>query len=186
MKAKVCLFMACVSFAASTVFSMSVEWSVSAVVTAYNVQVHIWENGSYVAQIFNLAMDNSSSGQSFTATASDPGFANFVTHLKNGVNGYVEITMTGVGNGDDASYGLLESQVFSSPLPENITGITMKVNTFTLVSPGLNENHNGQWTDGSWNITLLAVPEPNSILLFAVGLSILAVRRRPLRKCLPF
>jgi len=147
--------------------------------TACTVTLSINEGGVYSSAIFNLVLANGNTG-TYTANAiTDPGFADFVSHLQNGVNGNVSLVLTGNNSGKTGSAADLETAVFTFPLPENITGITMTVTTFTLIN-AYNGGHG--WTEGDINVTFAAVPEPSSLFLLVVGLSAIGLRRPPKRK----
>jgi len=84
------------------------------------------------------------------------------------------------GDGLGFTFVTVES-VFFNPLPVGNNGvdfqgfsigsIALTVDNLTLVSPGTNPNGNGIWTDILFRgtISVYAVPEPSSVVMFAAG-----------------
>jgi len=161
---------------------MSATWGYAANDTALTATLSVNEGGVYSSTIFSLVFVDGATG-TYTATATtDPGFASFVSYLQNGVNGTVTLTLTGTSSGRTGSLSGIETAVFSFPLPENITGITMTVNQLAIASPGDDWNGDGVWTDVHMDVSLTAVPEPSSFFLLVVGLSAIGLRRSLKRK----
>jgi len=138
------------------------EWGRNDIDDSFTATLTIDEGGVYYAPIFNLVFVSGTTG-TYTANAiTDPEFAAFVSHLQNGVSGTVVLTLTGNSSNLSTHGSDPETVAFSYPLPENITGITMTVNEFTLI-------HDGNWTQGHCDVSFTAVPEPSSFFLSAVG-----------------
>jgi hypothetical protein len=127
-------------------------------------------------------------------SGSEPGYANFVSLLTDGSNerlGWMSgMTPSGGGAGIN---GWETNSFLTHPSGWNgidlhgytMAGVGLQMNQLSINSPGSNPNHDGNWTDVSWDatLTLYTVPEPT--ILFPVAVACVGfplLRRHKLRR----
>jgi hypothetical protein len=106
-------------------------------------------------------------GMSFTATgADDPDFDGLVSVLTNGVDDTLAVMHTVGSCGCGSGIHMRESQVFVNGSPDfagqAIDSICLKVNSLLL-------DPQESWTDYSFDVAVVVVPEPAALSLLAVG-----------------
>jgi hypothetical protein len=142
--------------------------------------------GIFSPEILNETVTPANEGQTYTAkAATDPNFNDFVSRILATDNStdLVAVRMI-TNNGTDLSTGTEKSVVFAGApnlAGYNIDSISLKLNDFTLETPGNDIWHDGKDTYFSEALTFTVAPEPNSmVLLFiaSVGAGIYALRRQ--------
>lgn len=142
-----------------------------------------------------LTIVQSDSGKSFVASSTtDSQFDGFAALLTDGTDGNVGGgVILGTVYVSPLIGGNSESSFFTLPAGSNgidfqgftIDHIDFLVNSVSINSPGSNPNEDGVWTD--YNLSgvfqvfgeqIVAVPEPSSIGLVALGTMALVIRRR--------
>ena len=129
------------------------------------------------------ALTLSDVGRTFTATAqTDTNFTGFVQRLTDGISEPIQVVDYATTSGTP------ESQFFSThPAGWNVIdlqgfqigSITMHVDSLTINSPGSDPNHNGLWTDISFQGTITVfAPEPSSATLLLPAMAFLLWKRR--------
>ena len=73
---------------------------------ACDLSLYVLEAGLQSSSILNQVIDPSSTGMTFTATASDAGFSSFVNYITNGTNGVVYFSLKSI-SGQSISYNAL-------------------------------------------------------------------------------
>jgi len=104
-------------------------------------------------------------GQTFTVTSgNDPNFNEFATALASG-NPHKVTLSSGLGTlGTSQIFSTKSGDLFGGNPDLNgntINSISLKVNAFTLDTPGANPNGDGIWTDYSFNGTVTVSGQPN-------------------------
>ncbi|MCX6722385.1 MAG: PEP-CTERM sorting domain-containing protein [Candidatus Staskawiczbacteria bacterium] len=194
MKKKICLILSCaLLLAAPSICSALVlvrgdqVWQVSApeITTSLNTGVYVWENGNISSSLFNSTVDPSSAGITLYATPSDVGYNSFVNYLKDANGGYLVISMVNPSTGTDFGIGYSKSEL-PSLQGANINGLSLKINTMQLNTPGSDPNHNGIYTDGNFSVTLqtTGAPEPTPTVLLLIGFAVFSLRRKRKNFCL--
>lgn len=124
-------------------------------------------------------------GQSILDTASsEPGYANFVSRLTDGVNQAIAGGAYVFPGGGGSSHGSLESKLLTTPPPGwngidlhgyPITGIRLTLNQISL-----DANADSNWTNYSWDdtLTIYTVPEPSTFAVAALGAAALLIAGR--------
>jgi len=146
-------------------------------ITACNMSLYVSENGTQSLSILSEVIYPSSTGMTFTATASDTGFSNFVNYITNASNGWVIVSLQSISGKYTFTGGNQESLLFNKSGPaifdlqgSNITSVSITVNTFILDSPGADRWLDGTNTDitSDFKFSVTTVPEPSTLMLFGV------------------
>ena len=178
-----------INCAADYIYSYDLAWQSGKHenITACNVSLYVLEAGLQSSSILGQVIDPSSTGMTFTATASDPGFSNFVNYITNASNGWVVVSLQSISGQSTFTDASQESALFNKSGPtifdiqgSNVTSVSLTVNTFILDSPGGNPWHDGTNTDitSDFTISVHTVPEPNTFMIVGVFAGAAIIFRR--------
>jgi len=126
-------------------------------------------------------------GRTLTATQeSDPNFNEFAALLTNGKSNKVTLSFGSGKLGSGDLFLTKSGRLFGQNtgfFGTTIDSVSLRVDSLTLNSPGVNPNGNGDWTDYSFSGVAIVdgepVPEPVSALsTFAFGLAVIGFARR--------
>ena len=178
-----------INCAADYIYSYDLAWQSGKHenITAFNVSLYVLEAGLQSSSILGRVIDPSSTGMTFTATASDAGFSNFVNYITNASNGWVIVSLQSISGQNTFNGGFQESALFNKSGPtifdiqgSNVTSVSLTVNTFILDSPGGNWWHDGTNTDvtSDFTISVHTVPEPDTFLIISAFAGAALIFRR--------
>ena len=144
-------------------------------------------NGHMHRLFENIAVSNASVGTTLVVAsdADDPDFSGAVGFYTDGIDNNILWGM-GVFPGGTVGVGSQESNIFGTPgtdlIGNTITRFELTINSIDIDSPGSDPNGNGNWTDLMANYTIRIygqpIPEPETLLFFAMGGFILFIRKR--------
>jgi hypothetical protein len=147
-------------------------------ISSCDLDLYVWENGNSSSKILSTVISPSDVGLTFTATSADPGFSDFVNYITNGTDGYVVVELKSPG-GNNLSGFSLESDIFDKPTTgisdlqgcDPITSVSLKINNFTLLSPGGDLWHDGicTYVNSDFQFSVNVVPEPCTIASLFLG-----------------
>lgn len=118
------------------------------------------------APMFNgFKVTPSDVGRTFTVTeATDSNFNDFVAYLTDGEPDGISLSLgTGSLGSVGAGLGIGGNLFGGNPdlAGNKINSIGIRINSFTLDTPGINPNNDGVWTDESFDATLIVEGEPS-------------------------
>lgn len=155
-------------------FSVGQDVVVSTIPVGLGDVVNILDSDPYL----RWTLSNADVGQTIYRDAADPQFAAFVAHLTNGIDNLCTANTFG------STYGRSESDIFGDVPGGNgidlagfqVDKVGLRVDAISIVSPGIDPNNDGRWTDASGQLSFLfegvrAVPEPTTSVLALASLA---------------
>jgi hypothetical protein len=176
------------AFCQTLLTQANLAWSFhnAGIADSLSLEIHI-EPGAVLFD--GLYVHSGDVGNTYSiGSGNDPDFVSFVTQLTDGNVSlmsymYAEAIVRG------GSSGLPEADFFTA-LPPNNNGIdlggftidhfSLRFDALELISPGIDPNGDGFWTDGSFSATFSVygqpIPEPCSLPIFCFGVVAMCVK----------